>query len=404
MTAGTETVDTAGAPTGPDTAARAGSTRGRLVLEGIHKALGGKAVVRGIDLTMEPGEFLTLLGPSGCGKSTTLNMVAGHLLPDSGVVEVDGRDITRLPANRRAMGMVFQSYALFPHMTVAENIAFGLRMRKVGAARRRRRAAEALELVGLDGMGERYPRQLSGGQRQRTALARALIVEPDLLLLDEPFSNLDAQLRVRLREEVAALQRRVGTTTILVTHDQDEALAVSDRIAVMAEGTIHQLDAPETVYLRPATDFVAQFVGEVNVLDGIAAGASGAGHRCRIGDTHLVTATPVGTAPGDGEAVRLYVRPEAVRVLAVPEEGRSERPPADTDISAAGASVDTATRPGLPGTVEATRFLGTRVRCVVATAAGRVEATLPFGSEVPTLGEEVICAWQPQHASLTARP
>ncbi|WPB96075.1 ABC transporter ATP-binding protein [Streptomyces malaysiensis] len=357
-----------------------------------------------MDLTMEPGEFLTLLGPSGCGKSTTLNMVAGHLLPDSGVVEVDGRDITRLPANRRAMGMVFQSYALFPHMTVAENIAFGLRMRKVGAARRRRRAAEALELVGLDGMGERYPRQLSGGQRQRTALARALIVEPDLLLLDEPFSNLDAQLRVRLREEVAALQRRVGTTTILVTHDQDEALAVSDRIAVMAEGTIHQLDAPETVYLRPATDFVAQFVGEVNVLDGIAAGASGAGHRCRIGDTHLVTATPVGTAPGDGEAVRLYVRPEAVRMLTVAEEGRSERPPANTDTSAAGASVDTATRPGLPGTVEATRFLGTRVRCVVATAAGRVEATLPFGSEVPTLGEEVICAWQPQHASLTARP
>ncbi|MBI0295123.1 ABC transporter ATP-binding protein [Streptomyces sp. PRKS01-29] len=389
------------APTGTDTATRAGSTRGRLVLKGIHKALGGKEVVRGIDLTMEPGEFLTLLGPSGCGKSTTLNMVAGHLLPDSGVVEVDGRDITRLPANRRAMGMVFQSYALFPHMTVAENIAFGLRMRKVGAALRRRRAAEALELVGLDGMGERYPRQLSGGQRQRTALARALIVEPDLLLLDEPFSNLDAQLRVRLREEVAALQRRVGTTTILVTHDQDEALAVSDRIAVMAEGTIHQLDAPETVYLRPATDFVAQFVGEVNVLDGIAAGAAADGHRCRIGDSHLVTATPVGTAPGDGEAVRLYVRPEAVRVLAVPGKGR---PASAATPDPASTSTRTAAEPGLPGTVEATRFLGTRVRCVVATAAGRVEATLPFGSAVPGLGEEVFCAWRPQHASLTARP
>jgi len=380
-------------PTGPDTTARAESTRGRLVLEGIHKSLGGKEVVRGIDLVMEPGEFLTLLGPSGCGKSTTLNMVAGHLLPDSGVVEVDGHDITRLPANRRAMGMVFQSYALFPHMTVTENIAFGLRMRKVGAAQRRRKAAEALELVGLDGMGERYPRQLSGGQRQRTALARALIVEPDLLLLDEPFSNLDAQLRVRLREEVAALQRRVGTTTILVTHDQEEALAVSDRIAVMAEGTIHQLDDPETVYLRPATDFVAQFVGEVNVLDGLAAGVATDGHRCRIGDAHLVTATPVGAAPGDGEAVRVYVRPEAVRVLAVPEKGRSDRAP-----------IDRTAEPGLPGTVEATRFLGTRVRCVVATAAGRVEATMPFGSEVPTLGEEVMCVWQPQHASLAARP
>ncbi|WP_210949580.1 ABC transporter ATP-binding protein [Streptomyces sp. MK37H] len=397
MTAGTDTVGKESAPTGADTATRAGSTRGRLVLKGIHKTLGGKEVVRGIDLTMEPGEFLTLLGPSGCGKSTTLNMVAGHLLPDSGVVEVDGRDITRLPANRRAMGMVFQSYALFPHMTVAENIAFGLRMRKVGAARRRRRAAEALELVGLDGMGERYPRQLSGGQRQRTALARALIVEPDLLLLDEPFSNLDAQLRVRLREEVAALQRRVGTTTVLVTHDQDEALAVSDRIAVMAEGAIHQLDVPETVYLRPATDFVAQFVGEVNVLDGIAAGAAADGHRCRIGDAHLVTATPMGTAPGDGEAVRLYVRPEAVRVLAIPEAMPGK-------VRSASTSTRTAAEPGLPGTVEATRFLGTRVRCVVATAAGRVEATLPFGSEVPGLGEEVICAWQPQHASLTARP
>ncbi|WP_435157698.1 ABC transporter ATP-binding protein [Amycolatopsis sacchari] len=348
-------------------------TRGRLHLSGLRKSLGGKEVVRGIDLRTEPGEFLTLLGPSGCGKSTTLNMIAGHLLPDGGRIEVDGRDLTSLPANRRAMGMVFQSYALFPHMTIADNVAFGLRMRRTAAETRKKKVAEALEMVGLDGLAGRHPRQLSGGQQQRAALARALVVEPDLLLLDEPFSNLDAQLRVRLRDEVLALQRRIGTTTILVTHDQEEALAVSDRIAVMADGVLHQLGDPETVYLRPGTDFVARFVGEINLFDGEALGEG----RCRVAG-HVLSATPVGPVPAPGAAVRLYVRPEAVRV--------------------------SATGDGLPGTVSATRFLGTRVRCTVSTVAGPVEATLPFGEPVPALGEEVRCAWQSQHASVSARP
>ena len=345
---------------------------GRLQLSGITKSLGGKEIVRGIDLETSPGEFLTLLGPSGCGKTTTLNIIAGHVLPDAGRVEVDGRDLTSAPANRRAMGTVFQSYALFPHMTVADNVGFGLRMRRTDAAARERKVAEALEMVGLDGLAQRHPRQLSGGQQQRAALARALVFEPDLLLLDEPFSNLDAQLRVRLREEVVALQRRLGTTTILVTHDQEEALAVSDRIAVMSEGRIHQIDEPELVYLRPATDFVAQFVGEVNVLDGVFHG----GQRAKIAGGHLVAATPVGADPAGGDAVRVYVRPEAIRVVPTPADG-------------------------LPGTVASTRFLGARVRCVVSTMAGPIEATLPFGEPAPRLGEEVSCQWQPQHASLS---
>ncbi|MEV0313188.1 ABC transporter ATP-binding protein [Nonomuraea fuscirosea] len=348
--------------------------RGRLRLDGVRKILGGKEVVSAVDLETEPGEFLTLLGPSGCGKTTTLNMIAGHLTADGGLIEVDGRDITTVAPHRRSMGMVFQSYALFPHMTVAENVAFGLRMRKVAAARRGKQVAEVLELVGLDGMSERHPRQLSGGQQQRAALARALVIQPDLLLLDEPFSNLDAQLRVRLRDEVSALQRRIGTTTILVTHDQEEALAVSDRIAVMADGVIHQLDRPQEVYLRPATDFVAQFIGEVNALDGTAAG----GGTCEVAG-RKVSATPVGQAPAEGAAVRVYVRPEVVRVG-----------PGDQGE-------------GLRGTVRDTRFLGSRIRCVVSTPAGEVTAALPFDARVPAAGEEVTCSWRPSDASLAAR-
>ncbi|MCG5217868.1 ABC transporter ATP-binding protein [Streptosporangium sp. KLBMP 9127] len=351
--------------------------RGRLRLDGVRKVLGGKEVVSAVDLETEPGEFLTLLGPSGCGKSTTLNMVAGHLTADGGVIEVDGRDVTGTPPHRRSMGMVFQSYALFPHMTIADNVAFGLRMRKVAAAERDRQVAEVLEMVGLDGMAGRHPRQLSGGQQQRAALARALVIQPDLLLLDEPFSNLDAQLRVRLREEVGALQRRIGTTTILVTHDQEEALAVSDRIAVMADGVIHQLDRPREIYLRPGTDFVAQFIGEVNALDGTAAGFTRDGYACRVADA-TVAATPAGEAPAEGTEVRVYVRPEVVRI-------RTDR------------------TSGLVGTVRETRFLGSRIRCVVATPAGDVTAALPFDADVPAVGEEVTCEWRPSDASLTAR-
>ncbi|MFC5826303.1 ABC transporter ATP-binding protein [Nonomuraea insulae] len=346
--------------------------RGRLRLDGVRKVLGGKEVVSAVDLETEPGEFLTLLGPSGCGKTTTLNMIAGHLSADGGLIEVDGRDITAVPPHRRSMGMVFQSYALFPHMTIADNVAFGMRMRKVAGERRKKRVAEVLEMVGLDGMAGRHPRQLSGGQQQRAALARALVIEPDLLLLDEPFSNLDAQLRVRLRDEVSALQRRIGTTTILVTHDQEEALAVSDRIAVMADGVIHQLDRPREVYLRPATDFVAQFIGEVNALDGTAAG----GGTCEVAG-QKVAATPVGEPPAEGTAVRVYVRPEVVRVNT---EGE-----------------------GLRGTVRETRFLGSRIRCVVDTPAGEVTAALPFDAQVPAAGEEVTCAWRPSDASLATR-
>ncbi|MBF8189484.1 ABC transporter ATP-binding protein [Nonomuraea sp. K274] len=375
----TRTAEQGGVRMGTGGTTDAPARRGRLRLDGVRKVLGGKEVVSAVDLETEPGEFLTLLGPSGCGKTTTLNMVAGHLTADGGLIEVDGRDVTGVPPHRRSMGMVFQSYALFPHMTVAENVAFGLRMRKVAAAERRRQVDEVLEMVGLAGMAGRHPRQLSGGQQQRAALARALVIQPDLLLLDEPFSNLDAQLRVRLREEVVALQRRIGTTTILVTHDQEEALAVSDRIAVMADGVIHQLDRPREIYLRPATDFVAQFIGEVNTLDGTAAGPAADGYACRVAGA-TVAATPAGDPPAEGTDVRLYVRPEVVRI-----EAASGGPG------------------GLGGTVRETRFLGSRIRCVVATPAGDVTAALPFDARVPAEGEEVTCAWRPSDASLAAR-
>ena len=235
-----------------------------LRLAGIAKRYGAVAAVAGIDLDVPEGEFVTLLGPSGCGKTTTLGLIAGFFAPSAGEIYLKGRAVAGLPPFKRDIGVVFQDYALFPHMTAAENVAFGLRMRGIEKSQLHQRVDEALDLVQLRGLAERRPLQLSGGQRQRVALARALVIRPTVLLLDEPLSNLDLKLREEMRVEIAGLQRRLGITTVFVTHDQGEALVMSDRIAVMNAGRIEQVGRPAEIYERPATRFVAEFIGRMN--------------------------------------------------------------------------------------------------------------------------------------------
>ncbi|MDO5705741.1 MAG: ABC transporter ATP-binding protein [Paracoccus sp. (in: a-proteobacteria)] len=239
---------------------------GFLTLSNLKKSFGDTQVVRDFDLSLAKGEFISLLGPSGCGKTTVLRMIAGFETPTGGTITMDGQDVTRLPANKRRIGMVFQSYALFPNLTAAENVGFGLRVAGVSRAERNARVAEMLNLIGLPHLGDRYPFQLSGGQQQRVALARALAPRPQLLLLDEPLSALDAKIRVNLRNEIRQIQKNLGITTLFVTHDQEEALSISDRIVVMHQGVADQIGPPHEIYTRPATDFVANFVGTLNRL------------------------------------------------------------------------------------------------------------------------------------------
>jgi putative spermidine/putrescine transport system ATP-binding protein len=235
-------------------------------LRSLVRAFGATRALDEMSLEIAPGELVALLGPSGCGKTTALRIVAGFEFADSGEVLIDGRDVSGVPANKRDMGMVFQSYSLFPNMNALDNVAFGLRMRKIAATGRRKRAAELLDMVGLAPQAGQFPHQLSGGQQQRVALARALAIEPRVLLLDEPLSALDAKVRLQLREQIRSLQQRLGTTTLFVTHDQEEALSMSDRVGVMRSGKLEQVDTPDELYSRPATAFVAEFVGTMNRL------------------------------------------------------------------------------------------------------------------------------------------
>ena len=280
---------------------------GHLALAGLCKDYGvGDPAVDRLDLEIGRGEFVALLGPSGCGKTTTLRMIAGLVEPTAGRILLDGDDLTAKPTHRRNIGMVFQNYALFPHMSVADNVAFGLEMRGIAKAEARGRVAEALGLVRLGGLEGRRPKALSGGQQQRVALARALVIRPDLLLLDEPLSNLDAKLREEMRGEIREIQRRLGITTVFVTHDQAEALALADRIAVMERGRLAQLGSPEDIYERPATPFVARFVGRINAL----ATEAGADGKLRIGGAVL----PVDDARPAGTRVTVMVRPQYIQL------------------------------------------------------------------------------------------
>ena len=287
-----------------------------ITIDGVSRSFGAVHAVRDVSVTVADGEFFTLLGPSGCGKTTLLRMVAGFADLEAGAIRFGERRIDTLPPHKRNTGMVFQNYAIFPNLTVADNVAYGLRARRVAAPDIAERVGRALRLVQLQGYDARWPHQLSGGQLQRVAIARALVIEPEVLLLDEPLSNLDAQLRVEMRAEIRQLQQTLGITAIYVTHDQEEALSISDRIAVMRAGRFEQIGAPKDVYRDPETPFVAEFMGTTNLLVGTVAGDSGPGTVVRVGGTAFTVAKQ---AALPGAEVTFSLRPEALRPLAAGE-------------------------------------------------------------------------------------
>ncbi len=352
-----------------------------LRLDGLTKTYPGEdaPAVNLVNLDLPRGQLLALLGPSGCGKTTTLRMIAGLVEPTAGRIIVDECEITDRPVHRRSMGMVFQSYALFPHLDVGRNVAFGLEMRKVGKDDRLRRVNEALAMVHLDGLGSRRVKELSGGQQQRVALARALVVEPSVLLLDEPLSNLDAKLREEMRSEIRSIVQRVGVTTLFVTHDQDEALAMADRVAVMSNGRVEQVGTPEEVYERPASQFVANFIGRANLLPGRLTEVDGAGDAIvDVPDFGKVRACLPPGGPATEQSVQLLIRPHRVEVA--PASG-------------------TAPTGGLRGKVADVSYTGEMLTYSVALGRHRitVETLTGFGEPIP-VGAEVEVAWSPDDA------
>jgi putative spermidine/putrescine transport system ATP-binding protein len=343
-----------------------------LEIDKLTKSYGTHQVVQTVDLTIQRGEFISFLGPSGCGKTTTLRMVAGFEEPSSGAIRIGDKDVTSLKPNQRNVGMVFQSYALFPNMTVAQNVGFGLKVQKKPAAEIASRVEEMLKLIKLPHLADRYPYQLSGGQQQRVALARAIATRPQVLLLDEPLSALDAKIRVSLREEIKGLQRELGITTIYVTHDQEEALSMSDRIVVMSEGRVEQVGTPFEIYNHPRTRFVASFVGTLNLLKAKVLDA--ANGRIAI-DGQEVTATGISPEVGSGDMRTVTLRPEAVSLNGVGGQ-----------------------RNKLDGTIEEVDFLGSVVRIRVRFQENAVSLDTFNNPNVPPPkhGDKVTVAFAPE--------
>src|SRR5829696_3590297 len=352
-------------------------------LRGVTKRFGDFTAVREMDLDIPRGQFFTMLGPSGCGKTTTLRMIAGFEEPSEGAVLLDGEDVTGLAAFRRPTNTVFQSYALFSRRSVEQNVAFGLQRQKVDKAEIRRRVGEELERVGLAGEAKRRPAQLSGGQQQRVALARALVNRPEVLLLDEPLGALDLKLRKQLQVELKRIQRDVGITFVYVTHDQEEALTMSDRIAVMNRGVVEQVADPETVYERPATTFVAGFIGVSNLMPGEVISANGAGAQLRL-DAGPTVRTPQSGGAERGERAHAVVRPE--KLVLTPAGG--------------GASDD---RPSVEGQVESSLYLGTATQMVVRLGDGtRMTVLLPNADaearrDLPAAGDTASLSWSDEN-------
>lgn len=349
-------------------------------IRGVYKRIGRNVILDGIDLEVKQGELLTLLGPSGCGKTSTLNVIAGFLDIDQGDVFIKGQRVTDVPAYKRGLGMVFQTYSLFPHMTVYENLDFGLSLRKVAKDEKKRRIQKALELVKMTGLENRYPRELSGGQRQRVAIARALVVQPTLLLLDEPLSNLDAKLRHELRAEIKRLQKEVGVTTIFVTHDQEEALSMSDRIVVMNKGKIEQVGTPTEIYAHPRTEFVFQFIGKSNQLEGTVKSRDSRMICVELADGGQVLVEAENVMGSDrscavGDAVKLYIRPEKLTIQAAENEA--------PHYNAHAASI------------AQMNYLGSAWEIEVSMLGKRMQVLRPSIESGWTIGTEVMVGWNP---------
>lgn len=347
-----------------------------LTLEGLVKTYGSFKAIDGLSLEVQHGEFIALLGPSGCGKTTTLQSIAGFVQPTQGRIVLDGRDITHVRPEQRGLGVVFQSYALFAHMTVAQNISFGLEMRGVPKAERSQRINDALDLVRLGGLGERYPKALSGGQRQRVAIARALAIRPNLLLLDEPMSNLDAKLREEMHIELRAIQRDLGITTILVTHDQVEAMTMSDRIAVMHKGRIVQIDTPYEAYERPHSPFASAFLGKTNAFAGAVHIRNERCCEVQVKDTLLYVPHEDRSLGND---VNVYIRPEKIRLT---EAGKGR----------------------MNGRIRLRVFLGNLWLIAVESHFGVVHMTQPnLGTPPPDEGHEIGLDWSDDDLRLLDR-